>query len=341
MKIGIDVRALKETAGNEYLLYGDSEITLPYQTSKFKQRIFKASEVFWYFKVWRDLRSQQVDYFYSTHSTIFSFFPLTKTILIVHDLSAILFPQLHTFKVRILAGKFFLTHACRRAKFIFADSEATRNDLENIIPVSIGKITVNYCGLSLDKKSDSDKNRFIDYNFPYILYLGTIEPRKNLVRLIEAYNLLFENNETHPKLVIAGNTGWYYQEVFQKVVELNLQNEVIFTGFVNETEKNFLFKNALFFVFPSIYEGFGLPVAEAMKRGIPVLTSGVSSLPEIVGKDYSFLVDPEDVSDIKSKLEKLLQLTPKEKEKLVLENKRKISQFSWEKNAVNWLKVIS
>ena len=367
MKLGIDVRSMREQAGignytkgflhgltkikndqNQYLLYFDQNpdvvntiqrLSLP--QDRFILKNFIGNEIIWYLKVWYDLKKEKIDYLYSTNSTLFSFFLGIKTILTVHDLSAIIFPKLHTLKVRILAGKFFLTYACRKAKFIFVDSNATKNDLETIIPVSKGKITVNYCGLSDDQKYKDNENRFTDYNFPYILYLGTIEPRKNLVRLIEAYDLLNQRDNTIPKLVIAGNKGWFYEEVYQKVAELGLQGKVIFTGFVNDTEKDFLFKKSLIFVFPSIYEGFGLPVAEAMKKGIPVLTSNISSLPEIVGKDYPFLVNPEDVLDIKDKLERLLRLTPKEKEKIVLENKQKASRFTWGRNAEKWLKIVS
>lgn len=376
-KIGIDIRALGgEIVGigtyikgflwslsqvkddqNQYFLYTDQDsVETIYKLSllpkeKFILRYFPTkvwSLDSWYIKVWQDAKKKQLDLFYSPHSTLFSFFPNLKTIFMVHDLSAILFPQMHTFKVRLFSGKFFLSHACKKARLIIVPSFSTKQDLEKIIPASYGKIKVIYNGLSMKKIATrrgaslrDESNRFAILNFPYLLYVGTIEPRKNLAALIEAFHRFKEKDKLGYKLIIAGKKGWLYEPVFEKVGGLRLENEVIFAGYVSEDMKQSLYKKATAFVFPSFYEGFGLPVLEAMSLGVPVITSNCSSLPEIVGGNYRFLVDPYSKESIYTGLKRILTLSSKERKQLIMSNKERAQGFSWLKNAQEWLKVVS
>jgi len=372
MKIGIDIRAItKESAGIGYYTAGFVQALTQQNDSKndssedqyflyanltqqeletilglvfpqnFQVKTYISHEVKWYLQVYQDVRREKIEVFYSPHSTLFSFFPKVKTVLMVHDLSAILFPQMHTRKVRLFAGKWFLTRACRRSAFIVVPSQATKHDLEKIIPESRGKIEVIYNGFWQEKKNKQDPNRFASWKFPYLLYVGTIEPRKNLVRLITAYSQFTSRDFPDLKLVIAGKKGWYYSEVFEKVQELHLEKQIIFTGYVNAREKRVLFSRATAFVFPSLYEGFGLPVLEALRFGLLVLTSKISALPEVVGKSYPFLVDPTDIKDIANKLRALCQLDKKQKQALNLKLQKRSEQFTWTNHVRTWRQKIS
>ena len=145
------------------------------------------------------------------------------------------------------------------------------------------------------------------------MYVGTLQPRKNLVRLIEAFISVNSRQQTvngkkKLKLVIAGKKGWMYEEIFKKVKELNLEKEVVFTGYVPDEELPILYKGAKCFALVSLYEGFGFPVLEAMSMGVPVVCSNSSSLPEVAG-EAAILVDPKNVEDIKGGIEKILGMS--------------------------------
>jgi glycosyltransferase involved in cell wall biosynthesis len=133
---------------------------------------------------------------------------------------------------------------------------------------------------------------------PYFLYLGTLQPRKNLARLIEAFGAIdFGHFERPPSLVIAGKPGWLHQDLSAQVARLGLERRIAFPGYVSDEDKAPLISGAIAFVFPSLYEGFGLPVVEAQACGCPVVTSNSSSLPEAAGQ-AALLVDPHDTSAI-------------------------------------------
>src|SRR6266567_2584078 len=139
----------------------------------------------------------------------------------------------------------------------------------------------------------------------FLLYLGTLEPRKNITTLIEAYAYLRRAYARTEKLILAGGKGWFYEAIYEKIAQLGLQGEVIFPGFVAESEQKLWYSAASAFVYPSLYEGFGLPVVEALACGIPVVTSNVSSLPE-AGSDIALCVEPYSVEAMAEALYKAL-----------------------------------
>lgn len=369
-KIGIDVRVLtSQSAGigsyvrglvwglstienkkYRYVLYTNTddieEITkLNLPENRFEIKIFITNELFWYVRVWLDARKEKISLLYSTHSTLFALLPKVKTALVVHDLSAIIFPELHTRKVKFLAGLKMLTRACRKVAFIVVPSQSTQNDLKKFIPEVSSKVHVIPDALYNHEKKHEvlghEHNRFSEWTFPFILYLGTIEPRKNIVRLLEAFHVLSENEFPKHKLVIAGKKGWLSDSVFEKVTELNLRDKVIFPGYVSDDEREWLFEYAQVFGYISLYEGFGFPVLRAMDEGLLVLTSNISSIPEIIGRNYPYLVDPEDIDDIIAKLRMILSLSHDEKESLIMKNKKRASKFSWKTHATEVLELIS
>jgi glycosyltransferase involved in cell wall biosynthesis len=186
------------------------------------------------------------------------------------------------------------------------DSEFSKLEILKYFPQHEEKIRVVPCGVDMkrfrpcenrEKIAAVKKNLGIDGE--YFLYLGTIEPRKNLERLIAAYHIFTQRTDNPPKLVLAGGKGWLYDDIFRKVTELGIAEKVIFTKYVPSEDMNPLMCGAVAFVFPSLYEGFGMPPLEAMACGVPVLTSGEASLPEVTG-DCAVITDaysPESIAD--------------------------------------------
>jgi len=236
-------------------------------------------------------------------------------------------------------------YSVKNASRIVTISEFSKSEIMKYYKLPADKITVAYPGLDeryKDIKIQRYKVKQIEEKFKicgdYILYLGTLQPKKNLVGLIQALNILISQ---YPDilLVISGKRGWLYEEIFQKVKELKLEEKVIFTDFVDEAEKPYLMAGAKCFVLPSFYEGFGIPVAEAMSLGVPAAISNTSSLPE-VGGEAGFYFDPEKPEEIAQTLIKVIKLSPSDRERVAKAGKEQSNKFSWEKCAGQVLKSI-
>jgi glycosyltransferase involved in cell wall biosynthesis len=171
---------------------------------------------------------------------------------------------------------------------------------------------------------------------PYFLYVGTIQPRKNLVRLLEAFAQL---SPEAPRLVIAGKRGWLSAPIERRAAELGLAERVVFAGYVPDAELPGLLRGALAFVFPSLYEGFGMPVLEAMAAGVPVLTSSTSALPEVAG-DAALLVDPCDTAAIAGGMARLAGDASLRAD-LRARGLARAAEFTWERCARETLAVLT
>lgn len=268
-----------------------------------------------------------------------------KKVVTVHDLTFREYPETVRKRTLLMLQR-NLKKSIRRADAIVADSVFTKNEILKYYSVDENKIDVVPCGVNRnDFFPDKDKHRreemVTKYHIPgdYFLYLGTLEPRKNIVGLMKAYQIFLEKKKAEgvtdiPFLVIAGGKGWMYEEIFEKVKEFGLEEKVIFTGYVDEEDKNCLLSNALVFCFPSLYEGFGMPPIEAMACGTPVLTSSTSSLDEVAG-DAAYKVNPNSVDEIAEGLSELME--HKElRDKLVKKGFEQADRFTWE-NAVQKL----
>jgi len=175
----------------------------------------------------------------------------------------------------------------------------------------------------------------------YLLFVGTLQPRKNITRLIEAFALLRRKEafaSSNLQLVIVGKKGWNYEEILSSPEKFGVKDEVKFLDFVSNDDLALLYQHAQLFAWPSLYEGFGLPVLEAMGHGCPVVTSNVSSLPE-AGGEAALYVNPTDVVDIADKLEKVLT-DKKLRSSMIVKGKTHIMKFSWEKAAKETLTVL-
>lgn len=269
------------------------------------------------------------------------FSPVPSAISIM-DLSFIHFPELFK-KSDLYQLVNWTKYSLKKASVVFSISRASKNDIIEVYKVPENKLVVTYPGvkpISNFTRSASSGQAFQISNRNmghYILFVGTLQPRKNITRLVEAFSKIKPN---HPdlKLVIVGKKGWQYGEILESPKKFAVSKSVEFLDFVKDEELGRFYKNALCFVLPSLYEGFGLPVLEAMKYGCPVLISNVSSLPE-AGGDAALYFDPQSPDDIAEKLEKVIS-NPKLRQEMKKKGFEQVKKFSWEKTAKETLKVL-
>jgi glycosyltransferase involved in cell wall biosynthesis len=264
------------------------------------------------------------------------------TVVTIHDLVAFLFPDTIPRKYGMYM-RWLLRHVVRRADRIISVSHNTKNDLVKILRVNPDKITVIHEAAQPSFKPIQDSKRLGEacrrygIDRPFIYHVGNIEPRKNLVRLIKAYLILRGRLGNDVRLAITGQKGWLTKKLMKALGGVELGEDVIYTGYVPHEDLPLLMNAAQAFVFPSLYEGFGLPVLEAMSCGTPVVTSNISSLPEIVG-DAAVLVDPHSEESIALGMQKVLE--DKElRRRLRREGLAQAGRFSWEKAALSTLEV--
>jgi glycosyltransferase involved in cell wall biosynthesis len=265
-----------------------------------------------------------------------SFWTPCPSVVTIHDMTLWLFPHFH-YGRRLLAMRPFVPLAARRAGAIIAVSQATKTDIVRILGVPESKVHVVYEAPSprfrpITGLAQLEKVRR-SYRLPrrLVLYVGTIEPRKNLVRLVEAYAHLRKHCRLEHTLVFVGNRGWKDDAVFAAVERLELDGVVQFLGYVPAGDLAVLYNLADVVAFPSLYEGFGLPVLEAMASGTPVVTSPNGSLREVAGNAAEF-VDPQDVESIAAGLWRVLR-DPARREELSARGLEQAARFGWDKAA--------
>jgi len=294
------------------------------------------SRILWEQAVQPTLASQ-FDLFHAL-AYVTPFLTRKPTVVTVHDLSFLHNPERFRAANRAYL-RLFTRLSVKRAKRIIAVSQHTKTDVMQVYGLPADKIDVVYSGL--DSHFRRAPQREVEefraaHGLPerFILYLGTIEPRKNLSTLIRAYA------KVHPegiKLVCAGGRGWMYQDVFQTVEELRLSRDVIFPGFLPEEDLSLWYSAAEVFVYPSAYEGFGLPVIEALACGVPTITTNASSLPEAAG-DAALMVPPDDSDALADTLAQLLG-DPALQTDLALRGPRQAARFTWRQAACDTANV--
>lgn len=263
------------------------------------------------------------------------------SVVTFHDMTFFLYPHLHTRSKRIffpLATRL----SARKAKAIIADSENTRQDIIRVLGVPEDKVFKVLLGVDPSFRPIKDsalKKRIGEhYHLPdkFILYLGMVEPRKNLPLLVRAYKELVERGSEH-HLVVAGRFGWMYEDILRLVEQFGLKNRVHFTGYISQNDLPVIYNLARVFVYPTLYEGFGLPPLEAMACGVPVITTNVASLPEIVD-DAGVLIEPDDQEALVNALERVLNDREISAE-LATKGPVRAAEFTWERTARQTLKV--
>ncbi len=255
----------------------------------------------------------------------------TKCVVTIADMTFFSHPEHHMYwKQKYF--KCMIPMSIKKADEVIAISENTKQDILKMIPIGKNKIVVTYLGHdAIFSKQDKTKINTVllkyGINFPYLLFVGMLEPRKNIPSLIKAFAAVKEKKNN--KLVIIGKKGWLYDEIFALVQKLKIDEKVVFTGYVPDEDLPALYSAATCFVYPSFYEGFGIPIIEAMACGCPVITSNNSSMKEIAG-NAAILVDPYNITDIQNAIELLIA------DKAIRINKGKegiiqAKKFSWEK----------
>ena len=262
-------------------------------------------------------------------------------VITVYDLSSNRFPEafrpLHRFYLRT-----FTAHSAKRAKAIITISESTRQDVIRFLDIPAEKVHTIYCGVdpSFQVYPQAEVEAFkARHRLPekFILFLGTLEPRKNISGLIKAYAAWCQADLKAPKLIIGGGKGWYYQHLFTLVEQLNLTDRVIFPGYLAQEELPLWYNAATMFVYPSHFEGFGLPVLEAMACGTPVITSTASSLPEVAGQ-AGVLIEPTDVEGLSAAMAGLFNDTAR-RQRLAQQGLTQSRTFNWRKTAAETMQV--
>ena len=267
-----------------------------------------------------------------------------RSVVTVHDLGYLAYPEAHKTGDRRYLDWSTRWNA-RRARIVLADSAATRADLIRAYGVDERKIRVIHLGRdeSLAPVRDAQVLAEVRARYgiaaQYVLYIGTLQPRKNLARVIEAFARLADGPAfAGLQLVLAGKKGWLYDDLFAQVGGLGLAGRVLFPGYIEDADLPALLSGATAFVFPSLYEGFGIPVLEAGACGVPVITSNTSSLPEVAG-DAALLVDPHDVDAIAEAMSRLVTDAELRAE-LSRRGLANVQRFSWEKCAWETLSVL-
>lgn len=273
----------------------------------------------------------KVRLFHATDFVLPPTLPRTRTLLTVHDLSFARSPDSAAPRLKAYLEA-VVPRSARRADHILADSAATKADLIALYGITESKITVLYSGVSEAFKPIHDsafqsavRAKYGIGESPYVLSVGTVQPRKNYERLMQAFAAL-PSRWADLKLVIVGGRGWLESPIYAQARALG--ERVLFTGFADESDLPALYSGALCLAFPSLYEGFGLPVLEGMACGVPVLTSNVSSLPEVAG-DAALMIDPHSVEAIRAGLITLLEEDSAERAARIERGYAQAKRFTW------------
>lgn len=257
-----------------------------------------------------------------------------RIVVTVHDMSHRAYAEYHPWKRLAMLNLF--EGRMKHADVILTDSESSKKEIMKYWKVPSQKIHVAYLGID-DRYhnynlSSSDELELINqWKIPenYILFVGTIEPRKNLQRLIQAFDLYKSTFQNNIKLVLAGGKGWLSDDIYNAAVKAGCSKDIVFTGYFPEHLKPALYAKAKALVYPSLYEGFGLPILEALAVGTPVLTSNISSMPEVAG-NMGVYVDPYNVENIAAGI---FDVIKRSSDMYCKENLQKYAkQYSWTKN---------
>jgi glycosyltransferase involved in cell wall biosynthesis len=304
-----------------------------------RQVVIKARGFLWHLRALGHLKKEKPDIYWAPTSFIIpALAPKSiTTVITVHDIVAFLFPQGHNRKA-VFLERLTLRRALHKAAKIMVVSRNTKADLIKLFDIPENDIEVAPCSASAQFTTITDQKELTKvrqkFNLPeqFLLGVGTLSPRKNFIRFIKAFNSLSENYpDTH--LVIVGNKGWNFDDVLKE----GSRDKVHLIGYVEAEELVALYNMAKVFVFPSLYEGFGIPPLEAMSCGCPVVTSNISSLPEVVG-DSALLIDPYSTEEIAGAIGTLLS-NPELHQELSRKGLRQATKFSWGNSAKKLIEV--
>lgn len=366
MRIGIDARPLAPVrtgignyiycivrelytidGENEYFCYSNKPFELPFEENERWHKCIHPGRIStrWYcLNLPGILNKDGIDVFWGTQHVLPFGNRHIAHVLTVHDLAMYYFPHVAHWK-NYLVNRALLPYSARKASRIIAVSASTKKDVVSLLGVDAVRVEVIHeAADDTFRPQDPEEALYrmsAKYGLkgPYVLYLGTLEPRKNITVLLHAYAWCIQRNSIRHRLVIAGRKGWKYKEIFELVDKLYLGDHTDFLGYVEGADLTDLYSAASLFVFPSLYEGFGLPVLEAMRCGTPVITTSISSLPEVAG-DAALYIDPRDPGQLAETMEAVLSddILRKELRERGLEQSEK---FCWTEAAQKTHKLIT
>ncbi|MFH1187759.1 MAG: glycosyltransferase family 1 protein [bacterium] len=355
---------------NEYYIFLNKEnFSLPdeWLNPKDEKRIHKILvDARWYtlkeqFVLPKEIKKIKPDLVYFPHFNVPLFYR-GKFIITIHDLIWIKYPrprkEISTlgpllYGVKNFFSKIIFRFAVKRAQTIIAPTEFTKKDIIEFCKINPEKIKVINWGIVLNppsaswrthlrkggklEKSDNCLKKCYNTNELYFLYVGSAYPHKNLIFLLEVFKNI---NKIKPnfQFVLAGKDSYFYQKLKQKAKELNLENKVIFTGYVSDEDLDLLYEKAFAFIFPSLLEGFGMPPLEAMRFGAPVLSSNSSCLPEIFG-DAALYFDPTNRKDLEEKILSIIE-NQDLREELIQKGFERVKKYDWQRCAEEYLEII-
>jgi len=311
---------------NEYLLFTPQALPPEFHRPSVVEKIVPSGGFWTLLRLSEALEKEKPDLFFQPGNVLPLKLP-SKVVLTIHDLAALKLSRAYPPREVVLS---YLTglQAARRASKIVAVSENTKEDLKKLFVIPERKIEVIYHGPPRGYLKKTGKTpTLVGKNF--FLVVGRVELRKNILRILEAYHL-YRSQGGESKLVFAGAPGFGYEKFTRRLRELELPN-VVMLGFVEDGVLDGLFTNAKALVFPSLYEGFGLPILEAFSYGLPVITSNLGATKEIA-RDAALLVNSESVEEIASAMKKV-ESDVKLRELLIKRGKRRLQDFSWVKAA--------
>lgn len=361
MRFGIDVREVaRRPAGkgyyvfelvnhlakidreNQYFLYSKEKFgwDLP---ANFEMKIVSGKSILWHRNLGKALAADKIDVFLASLSYLSGLFSPVPVVVTVADL-AVFYAPVKSKRKSVVSERLTLNAVTKKAAKILAISETTKSELLRFKSNLKDKIVVTPLAVS-DRfhrhGSDEVKKIISKYKLSpgYVLTVGTIEPRKNIKLLVKAYAKLEESlQQSHP-LVIVGKKGWYFEEVFDLVKELNLSKKIVFLDYVSNEDLPFVYNGAGLFVYPSVYEGFGLPVLEAIKSGVPTIVSDAPVLVEVGGGAVD-VVSPNDYAGLATAMERILTDTKLADQKRA-RGLQFVARYDWQKTAQQTLDVLT
>ena len=280
------------------------------------------------------LKKYKIDVFYSG-DTYLSMKTKVPTLLVCHDVAYKHYPK-HIKKIHLNYYENNFAKFHKRADHIVAVSEFTRQDIIKIYDLIPNKVTVGHNASPKGfKPSNSNEQLIIRDRLtggnPYFIYVGSLHPRKNVVNLIKAFDIFKKQNHTNHKLVLVGRMAWKNEELQEVFATTEHKDDIIFTGHVSNDDLPKYLASAEALTYVSVFEGFGIPILEGMSSGTPVITSNVSSMPEVAG-NAALLIDPHDPTSIATGMQRII-CEPKLRDSLIAKGYERVKVFSWKKTA--------
>ncbi|RED37057.1 glycosyltransferase involved in cell wall biosynthesis [Paenibacillus sp. VMFN-D1] len=343
---------------NTYILYTNNPIPIDFGKEncilkclpvKARHRLTqKIKSPFWQnFNLRNKLIDDRVDIFFSPNF----FKPLFyrgDAFLTIHDLTFITVPKAFSMIQRWYNRLFLFLSLQGRVEIFTVSNHSKQDILKHYRRIQENNVHITYCAVDTSKfkplsELELDRNELVKkkYGLPdqYILFVGTIEPRKNLKSLLKSMSYLKQEGQSQLPLLICGSKGAGYQELIEQIEVLELKDHVKFTGYISDEDLPYLYANATLFIYPSLYEGFGIPPLEAMASGVPVITSNTSSIPEVVG-EAAICIDPNNEKEMFEKIRLLLNDTQL-RDKLIKQGLERATFFRWSNSARRFLSVLN